>query len=733
MNNMGNDGALMLPSVLIVDDDDTTRMLAKRFLGEAGFDVQEAASGEQGLAVLPEIWPDLLLLDVDMPGVSGFEVCGTIRADAKWRSLPIMMLTASDDLASIEAAYAAGATDFSVKPMNWVLLAHRLRYLLRRAETLTELDLGQRSAAIGSWSIHSGTDAMRWSAQLFDVFGLDPTGTLPTWTFLTLSVPEDEREKLSSALSMALAGRVCDITHAIVRSNDGQRRVVRHRIERMPGKENSSRLHGTVQDITEIHEVAQKVHRLAYYDTMTGLPNRSAFQENLNSVLSRAKRHGETLAVLYIDLDDFKRINDTLGHTFGDQMLSEVAARLRSTVRNFDFVGRMDNVPDDSDLARLGGDEFAVIVSGLESDIDSGTVAQRIRECLAKPFVLGGSNVVRTSSSIGVARFPQDGTDEETLLKHADIAMYEAKRAGKNGVRYHDDELSKATHRRHQLELGLTHALHREELSLVFQPQCSLADDAIVATEALLRWRSAKLGDVSPFEFIPVAEQTGLIVTIGEWVLRTACQQFVAWQEDGHDFDRVAVNVSVKQFLRNDFVAQVSAVLVETGCPAKGLELEITESVLAADADNAIEVLKNLKALGVNLSIDDFGTGYSSLSYLKRFPVDRLKIDRSFVRDIASNSVDTAITSAVIGIARGMGLKVIAEGVETSSQLDALRALGCDEMQGYYLSKPLTPAGLVELLCGARGSPDGNPCVANDSHHAHLVSPVRHANAPIRR
>ena len=687
--NTDESQSLTRPMVLVVDDDPTTRVLAQKFLDNDGFAVAQASDGESALKIIDSVSPDVMLLDVDMPGMSGFDVCGALRAQLRWRTLPIMMLTGSDDMVSITEAFRVGATDFSVKPMNWTLLAHRLRYLLRNAETLVELDHAQRSAAIGSWSSGGTNSSLRCSAQLYDLLGMPSNTKSLSWSNIVDTVPSEEQAKLVSAHGRARQGDSSELHHRIRRACDGATRVVRHRIEPIKRLvDGTALLHGTVQDVTEQHEAAEKIRRLAYFDSLTHLPNRVAFHDNLDQAIARAKRASKKIAVLYLDLDDFKRVNDTLGHSSGDEMLSEVAKRLKHAVRSSDQVARLEHQSDEAGLARLGGDEFAVIVADIDDETVAAVVGQRILDTFHAPFLLGGEAVFATPS-IGIACFPRDGADGENLLKHADAAMYDAKRNGKNAVRFHDHALSSAARRRHQIELGLRKGLERDEFELVYQPQVDLDRCVVIAAEALLRWNSPELGVVSPGEFIPIAESADLIVPIGNWVLETACRQLATWQWSGYGFERVAVNVSVKQFVRGDFVDRVANILRETGCGAQSLELEITESVLATDAEGAIAVLKRLKDLGVKLSIDDFGTGYSSLSYLKQFPIDRLKIDRSFVRDIVSDPNDSAITSAVIGIARGMGVKVIAEGVETEEQLRVLEEKGCDEVQGFHFSPPV--------------------------------------------
>lgn len=683
--------------LLVVDDDDITRMLARQFLGEAGFVVFEAEDGEQALKLAAEIEPNVMLLDVDLPGLDGFEVCTRLRGSGDWSNLPIMMLTSIDDFESIQRAYDAGATDFSTKPVNWGLLGHRLRYLLRSAETLLELGRAQRSATIGSWTWYRNGGTMSWSDQLYRILGLAPGNVEAGWALLQSQVPERDWTELADARSTAMDGTTCELIHRIMRP-DGVVRVVRHRIESASIKKGRSMtLWGTLQDITDLHEASERVHRLAYYDPLTGLPNRVSFRDQLARAVATSRRHHRKLAVLYLDLDDFKYINDSFGHPVGDSLLRAAAKRLDTAVRDTDIAARIADEHESPMFARLGGDEFAVLLGEINTEHDVDCVASRILKAFSFPFEFDGLEILATPS-IGGACFPAHGTDADSLLKRADFAMYEAKRSGKNAFRHYDRGLSDAAQRRNELSSRLHHAHARGELSLVYQPQMDMARDTITAAEALLRWDTEGFGEISPTEFIPLAEEKGHVVPIGEWVLHEVCRQIKAWREQGVGISRVSVNTSVKQFAQSNFVERVALILAKTGCDPACIELEITESVLATDADSALQTLAALKRLGVGLSIDDFGTGYSSLSYLKRFTIDRLKIDRSFVKDLVENPSGAAIVQAVIGIARGLGLKVVAEGVETDAQLRALRLRNCDEIQGYYLSPPCRPEELADLI-----------------------------------
>jgi len=431
------------------------------------------------------------------------------------------------------------------------------------------------------------------------------------------------------------------------------------------------------RDITD-HKVAEeRVQFLAYYDALTGLPNRTLLQDRLAKALAGARRRKDKVALLFLDLDRFKIINDSLGHSVGDLLLQEIAERLKKWARELDTV------------ARLGGDEFLVVLTSVKDVADAAVAADRVVKSMTAGFVVQG-HPLSISCSLGVSIFPEHGADGDTLIKNADAAMYCAKENGRNNFRFFTDDMNAQVVERLTLENSLRLALDRKELFLVYQPQMDIATGKITGLEALLRWQHPELGLVPPDKFIRIAENSGLIMPIGEWVLRTACSQARKWQDEGLLAVPVAVNVSAVQFRQDGFCELIQRVLYETGLAPQYLELELTESLLLSSADVTSSVLHELKALGLKLAIDDFGTGYSSLSYLKHFPVSKLKVDRSFVRDVAVNADDAAITTAIISMAKSLKLKVIAEGVENEAQMSFLREHQCDEIQGYYFSKPLT-------------------------------------------
>jgi diguanylate cyclase (GGDEF)-like protein len=445
------------------------------------------------------------------------------------------------------------------------------------------------------------------------------------------------------------------------------------------------RLEGTVEDITDRKLAEERVEFLAYYDALTELPNRTLLRDRLAQALAGASRKKNKVALLFLDLDRFKVINDSLGHSFGDQLLQKVAERLKTQAREQDTV------------ARIGGDEFLVVLTSINEPAEAAIAAERIQNVLTTQFAIQDHSF-SVSCSIGISIFPEHGADGESLIKNADAALYCAKESGRNTFRFFTDDMNTKVMERLTLENGLRLALEQKEFFLVYQPQMEIATGRIIGMEALIRWRHPELGLIAPDKFIPVAENCGLIIPIGEWVLKSACHQARQWQEEGLLAVPVAVNVSAVQFRPEGFCELIRAVLEETGLSPQYLELELTETLLLSSADMMFLILQELKAMGLKLAIDDFGTGYSSLSYLRQFPVGKLKIDRSFIRDVAVNPDSASIAIAIISLAKGLNLKVIAEGVESEAQMSFLRSHQCDEIQGYFFSKPLTVDEMAEKL-----------------------------------
>ena len=432
-------------------------------------------------------------------------------------------------------------------------------------------------------------------------------------------------------------------------------------------------------------EHAQRLEYLAYHDGLTGLPNRGMFSKLLGHSISEAHRYERRLAVAFLDLDRFKQINDTLGHEAGDLLLKEVAIRLKGCVRDSDTV------------ARLGGDEFVVLLPNLEDEKYAAVVAQKILSATAKPYMLMGQEF-RVTASVGISTYPQDGLDEQTLTKNADIAMYQAKAEGKNTFQFYSEELNANSLERLTLESSLRHALERNEFLLHYQAKREIASGKITGMEALLRWEHPDLGTVAPMQFIPIAEETGLIIPIGKWVLTTVCVQSAEWRKQGLPALSIAVNLTARQFLDEQLLTDVTSILAETDMDPHLLELELNESVLIHDVENTLRILTGLKALGVRIAVDDFGTGYSSLAMLQRFPLDTVKIDRSFMREVLDTAENTGLGDAIIAMGKSLSLTVVAQGVETKEQAEHLRLHACDELQGFYFKKPLPVNEFTQLL-----------------------------------
>jgi len=442
---------------------------------------------------------------------------------------------------------------------------------------------------------------------------------------------------------------------------------------------------GVARNITERLAAEERIRHLAQHDELTGLPNRAAFNRNVNHAINRALRYGRTLAILFIDLDRFKLINDTLGHEAGDRALEEIAERLQGCMRGSDTI------------ARFGGDEFVILIEEFTAPSDIAGVVNKLLGAVKKPLKHKGQEF-SLSASVGISSFPDDGKDTQTLLKNADIAMYRAKDKGRNTFQFYSPEMNVHSVERLAMESSLRMALGRGEFLLHYQPKVEINTGRMVGMEALIRWQHPELGLVFPEQFIPLAEETGLIVPIGEWVLRTACSQNRAWQQQGMCPLRIAVNLSARQFMHERLLEDVAEVLKQTGLDAEFLELELTESTVMQNPERTIKILNAFRAMGIHLAIDDFGTGYSSLAYIKQFPIDSLKVDQSFIEDIPSDENDVAITKAIIALAQSLKLKVVAEGVENAEQLSFLRDHICDQMQGYYCSKPLPEHEFVKFL-----------------------------------
>ena len=690
------------PYILIVDHGGSLCAEAAEFLKSEGFHVDCTYSVPDALVHLKEYSVDIVLLDVDKSDSDGFDVCQQIRADKHGAIVPILTFTQRNDAEAVTQAFEAGATDFTTKPVNRAVLPHRIRNMLRASELLeelsqshTSLDVAQRIAGLGNWEYVISTGELIWSDNLFRILGVEPHSQTPDLSFYMKHVDEIDRPLLYAWLSNDDESRSASFKHQLI-TETGEERQVKIQIQSEYDSAGViSRKWGVVHDITEQIQAEQKIHQLAYYDSLTRLPNRALFCERLARDIALAKHDPTDIAVLFLDLDNFKRVNDSLGHAYGDLLLQEVGERLQICALNINQEYESEDVS--CTVARMGGDEFTVLLRGIACREEVERFAKTLSESLSQIFVLD-ENDCHTSTSIGISFYPDHGQCVDELLKTADIAMYGAKKIGKGCFQTYSQKMDENSIRRYRMEELLRTAISNNELILNFQPQMNLQSGELESVEALVRWNSEELGLVPPDDFIPLAEDTGMIVPIGEWVLRTACVQAKEWIEEGVPLKRVAVNISVIEFIRPDFVKMVTKVVEESGLDPSFVELEITESVLVEDTFSAVNTLQELKDIGFLLSIDDFGTGFSSLSQLKHFPIDRLKIDQSFVHGMLTNVHDAAIIKAVLTMASSMNLKVIAEGVETTEQLELLNKIHCDEAQGFLLSRPVPAAGIAELF-----------------------------------
>ncbi len=693
------------PRVLVVDDDAGGRRLTRATLKRAGFDVAEAADGLQALESAREHMPDLVLMDVSMPEMDGFTATAELRRLPGGGRVPVVMMTGLEDVKSIETAFEAGATDFITKPINWTILAHRVRYMLRASKAIDDLDASQRRlsnaqrlAEMGDWEWDLRSGRIEASDQAWQIFGHESgRGSVGSDTFFG-NIPDEDLSLIRQACDgAAREGRGFALDHRVVR-DEGRTRHVHQQvevIERLPDGR-AARLAGAVHDISRHKEAEEQIRRLAYFDPLTGLPNRLAFDELLHKSIARAERYGHKLAVMFVDLDNFKRVNDTLGHKAGDELLRTASARMVGTLRAHDSVTR-GGTDGTHSIARLGGDEFIVLLTDLDAPASAAAAARRIVATLADPITVQGTEVF-VGGSVGVAVYPQDGNDIDTLLKNADTAMYWAKEAGRGNFQFYDRAMGAQAMDRLMLESSLRRAIERDEFVLHYQPRVDVLTGAVVGAEALIRWQHPERGLLPPAQFIPLVENAGLEVAVGEWVIRAVCKQVAAWIDAGLGAIPVAVNLASTHLSESSLPRLVARSLADHRLPPGCLEVEVTESILLADSERSAAVAAELDAMGVRLSIDDFGTGYSSLSYLKRLPIHALKIDRSFVRDLVTDPDDEAIVSAIIALAHSLKLKVVAEGVETREQLAFLRSHGCDEYQGFLTSRAVDPAEFLRVL-----------------------------------
>jgi len=682
--------------LLIVDDNEMNRDMLARRLSRKGYVIGLAESAKELLPRVKEDGIDLVLLDIEMPEVSGLDALQEVRKCYSPIELPIIMVTAKNQSDDIVRALDLGANDYLTKPIDFPVALARISTQLSHKmaqEALRESEeryaLAARGANDGLWDWNLLTNAVyfspRWKAMLgFQEHEIEDR--LEEWLGRIHDADRDRVREEIAAHQRGLTPHF-ESEHRLLHKDGGFRWMLSRGLAVYDVSGKALRMAGSQTDITE-----RKVS-----DPLTGLPNRLLFTDRLGRLVKHSKRRKDHLfAVLFLDLDGFKMINDSLGHLAGDQLLVGVANRLEKCLRSSDTVARLGET---FTVARLGGDEFTILLDDLKEPGDAKRAAERLMDALATPFILNGKEVF-TSVSIGIALGNAAYEKPEDILRDADTAMYRAKSLGKARYEVFDADMRASVMARLQLETDLRHAVEREEFRNFYQPIVSLDSGRIVGFEALLRWQHPKRGLLGPEEFIFVAEETGMIRELGWWSLRQACRQMRQWRERSEaaaDLS-VSVNLSVKQLLQPNLVVDIKKLLAEEGLPADVLRLEITESAVMADPASATELLQQMKELGIRLAIDDFGTGYSSLSYLHRFPLDTLKIDRSFINNAAADGEGMEIARTIMPMAKNLRLDVVAEGVETVEQVALLKRLQCRYAQGYYFSKPLAPDDIGVLL-----------------------------------
>ncbi|MEI9937595.1 MAG: EAL domain-containing protein [Pseudomonadota bacterium] len=695
--------------ILIVDDDQSVRLIVSAALQSDDHELADACDGREALAILPGFRPHLVLLDVMMPRLDGYRTCAVLRTTALAADIPVLMMTGLGDEIAIEKACKCGATDFISKPFNRVILRKRVRYLLRAGEILQQWRASERRlrdahqlARLGDWQWDPVTQTLTISDEARAALGVP--SDCDSLAGLLDCLRASDRPRVRSLLDGPGSCRPLSIEHDILLKG-GEERSLHHEIVCFDDDATQRRvLTGTVQDVSELRLNQQRVLRLAFFDELTGLPNRAGLYQQLELVLEVAHAIGGSGTVFCVDLDGFKRVNDTLGHDAGDQLLRETKDRLIGCLEQY----RQPPMSHESaSVARLSGDEFVLVAPQLREPAAVDALAGKVLSAIQRPFILGTQDVF-LSASIGIASFRLSAGDgrqageAEALLRDADAAMYEARERGGSRFVHYSEAWKERARARLDLESRLRRALERNEFELFYQPKVDCSSRAVLGVEALLRWRCPEVGLIPPMDFVPLAEECGLIVPIGEWVLHQACLQACTWLGRGWDF-AMAVNLAARQFRDRDLVALIRQTLTGTGMPPTLLELELTEGTLMDDVKHASSVLAELRQMGVRIAIDDFGTGYSSLSYLRSLPVDTLKIDRSFVRDVTENQDSAAICAAIIGVSKSLRLNVVAEGVETEAQFAFLAAHRCEEIQGYLISRPLAADAFEAWYAGRPG------------------------------
>ena len=684
--------------MLLIEDNPGDARLIQEMFKEQGAQnvelkhVENMAEAEKYLAVYPV---DIILLDLGLPDVQGLEAVRRTRRAAP--GVPLVILSGMDDESMAIQAMQEGAQDYLIKgQIEPRELVRALRYAVERKiieehlfeeKERAQVTLDCIGDAVISTDISGNIMFLNQVAEKMTGWQLREVAGQPMAKAFRIVNASTRKVIQNPMLKASEHNRKGNLpANSVLIQKDGTEIYIEDSVA--PIHDHDGKVIGSVlvfRDVSAARAMAQQIAHAAEHDFLTGLPNRLLLNDRIGQAIILAERNKDKVAVLFLDMDGFKHINDSLGHSAGDKLLQSIANRLRNCVRAPDTVSRQ------------GGDEFIVLLQGVNQPEDAAVAARRLLDSVAESYSMGQHNL-HITTSIGVSLYPDDGPDAETLIKNADTAMYQAKEHGRQSFQFFKAEMNVRAVERQSIEEDLRRALERNEFALHYQPKIDLATGAITGVEALLRWTHPTRGSISPAQFIPIAEDTGLILPIGAWVLREACTQAQAWVEAGLPMGTIAVNVSAIELRNADFLREMLSTLCDSGLDPRSLELELTESVLMKNSGSAASVLQSIREKGVRIAIDDFGTGFSSLSYLRKFPLDALKIDQSLIRQIVTSSDDTAIVSAIISMGQSLKLRVIAEGVETTEDLTFLQQLKCDEAQGYYFSRPVPAERCADLL-----------------------------------
>ena len=668
--------------ILVIDDDPITRKMLVKVLSKSGYTVEEAGSGETGLKKIKNFGPEIILLDVVMPGMDGFQTCTQMRKITTYNETPILMLTGLNDEYSVDQAFNVGANDFIAKPINWSLLVKRVRYLVRDRimnmqliENEARLRQSQRIAQISYWELNPETSYITISEDFLAKLELTIEASFTLAYFLNL-IHQDERSAVNSKIINILQnGQSYQIDHRLIATN-GKEYIFQQHAEALLGENGEIiRILGTLQDITQQRHAEALIEYQRNYDDLTKLPNKRSFYHTLDSYLEK-NDSDDLFAIILIGIDRFKTINESMGYKTGDIILKNTATRINEIITGHGIV------------SRYGDDTFAVIINQTNVLEELEILLNVITSALSMPHKINSENVFSTSS-IGITLYPLDESKPDQLTANAEIAMNQAKDMGGSRYCYHSPEMNKDAIRKREIEKHIRYGLENDGFQLHYQPQIELRTKKVIGAESLLRLLTADNQYISPFHFIPIAEDTGLIVPLGYWIIESACKQIREWIDSGIINIRYGINLSARQFRDPELVQRLNESVDRYNLPHEVIDLEITESIAMDNMDETLKILHKFKECGYIISMDDFGTGHSSLSYLKQLPIDILKIDREFVKDITADGQNGELAKTIIDMAHNLNMFVIAEGAEDEGHINFLEKNNCDEIQGFYYSKPL--------------------------------------------